>query len=246
MMKIKSVLHLSGRKLEDCGQLLKDELGLKLEPYFHKLVIDKGHEVDNFFGVAEKEFDCMEKQVDEKAKGKGKKKEDECSEKAGPSASPVPPPRKGKKKELKKIKKKVVYCLNVAQLVMFIKQKRGIDQDDDDLLFKIGLDSGRGFLKLCLTVEEKKVPGGSPDRKKTPQAKFRDSGVKRLIVLAIVEGASETYDSIKTLMELIDVDSLSFDVNFCLDLKMVNILMGKKVFLKYNTGYSQKKFLKSF
>ena len=61
MMKIKSVLHLSGRKLEDCGQLLKDELGLKLEPYFHKLVIDKGHEVDNFFGVAEKEFDCMEK-----------------------------------------------------------------------------------------------------------------------------------------------------------------------------------------
>ena len=48
-----------------------------------------------------------EKQVDEKAKGKGKKKEDECSERAGPSASPVPPPRKGKKKELKKIKKKV-------------------------------------------------------------------------------------------------------------------------------------------
>ena len=75
-------------------------------------------------------------------------------------------------------------------------------------------------------MEEKKAPGSSPERKKSAHAKFRDSGVKRLIILALIENASETYSNIKLLMDLIQVNTLSFATSFCVDLKMVNILMG--------------------
>ena len=69
------------------------------------------------------DIDCYEKESSNKGKGRNK---------SGDTG-------KGKKKELKKVKKNVVYCVNVEQLVYFIKQKRGINDDDDDMLYKIGL-----------------------------------------------------------------------------------------------------------
>ena len=91
------------------------------------------------------------------------------------------------------------------------------------------LDSGRGFLKICLTMERKHRPvGSSPQKKKNTQKKFKDDGVKRLIILGLIEDVPETYENVKTLMELVGVNKLSFATSLAMDLKMVNTLCGKR------------------
>ena len=111
LMKLRSRLNLSGRKIALAGSILAEDAGVKLEPYFNKMLIEKGQEAEDFFDVTTIECDSKE-----------------CE-----------PMVKGKEKKHKKIMKKAVYCVNVEQLVYFIKQKRGIDEDDEDILFKIGL-----------------------------------------------------------------------------------------------------------
>ena len=74
-----------------------------------------------------------------------------------------------------------------------------------------------------------KSPGASPEKKKSTQKKFRDSGVKRLIILGLIEDAPETYHNVKLLMDLCGVNSLSFAVSFCCDLKMSNIACGENL-----------------
>ena len=69
-MKIRSRLNLSGRKIQLAGQILAKDCDVKLEPYFKKMLISKGHEVEDFFQVDEVEIDCYEKV----SEGSGKKK----------------------------------------------------------------------------------------------------------------------------------------------------------------------------
>ena len=167
---------------------------MKLEPYFRDLLTKKGHELDSFFDYEEMEF---ESSVQESV-GKGKK--------------------------VRKLTKRVVvYCLNIEDLVKYIMVKREYESKIDDLLVKIGLDSGRGFLKLCMTVEEE----GKTYERKTA-SKFKDSGVKRLMIIAIAEKIPETYENVKKLINQAGLNTLSFSKLMSIDLKMVNIILGKK------------------
>ena len=193
-MKLKSQLNLSGRKAVLASRLFKNDLGMKLEPYFRDLLTKKGHELDSFFDYEEMEF---ESSVQESV-GKGKK--------------------------VRKLTKRVVvYCLNIEDLVKYIMVKREYESKIDDLLVKIGLDSGRGFLKLCMTVEEE----GKTYERKTA-SKFKDSGVKRLMIIAIAEKIPETYENVKKLINQAGLNTLSFSKLMSIDLKMVNIILGKK------------------
>ena len=91
LMKLRSQLNLSGRKVILAGKIFKKDLGMKLEPYFEKLLLSKGHELDPFFSDEILEFESSE-QV---SVGKGKKIQ-------------------------KSTQKVMVYCLNVEELVMYI------------------------------------------------------------------------------------------------------------------------------
>ena len=57
LMKIGSRLNISGRKLLEAGNILKEDMGAKLEPYFKNLIIKKGHELDEFFEAIEMDFE---------------------------------------------------------------------------------------------------------------------------------------------------------------------------------------------
>ena len=66
-------------------------------------------------------------------------------------------------------------------------------------------------------------------QKKTVGKKFKDSGVKKLVILGLVENGLETYHNIEVLMQKVGVNTLSFAKSMSVDLKMVNLLIGKKI-----------------
>ena len=206
-MKIRSQLNLSAKKIGDAGKLLAQDMGMKLEPYFDKLLVKKGHELDEFFDVTTVQFEAME--VDENT---------------------------GKKVKCMS-EKTLVYCKDVEALVLHIKEKRGFSADDENIFFKIGLDSGRGFLKICMTMQQMPTQKHDSDSDSDPMIeverptknKFKDSGVKRLIILGLVENGMETYNNVKILMDILGVNTLSFSKSVSVDLKMVNLLIGMKI-----------------
>ena len=53
-----------------------------------------------------------------------------------------------------------------------------------------------------------------------------DSGVKHLVLLAVVEGIPETYANLKTIMEKLNLESNSFYFKLTSDLKLDMILLG--------------------
>ena len=61
------------------------------------------------------------------------------------------------------------------------------------------------------------------------QQKFKDGGVKKLIILGLVEGCLETYDNVKVLMDICGINNLSFSKSFSVDLKMDNLLLGEYI-----------------
>ena len=111
-----------------------------------------------------------------------------------------------------------------------MKEKGGYDPEgDDNLLIKLGLDSGRGFLKLCLTMEElEKSEEFVMDmkRKLTHHQKFKNGGVKHLLVLTIVEDCIKNYHNVNVLMNIVGVNTLSFSKSISVHLKMDNLLLG--------------------
>ena len=66
-MKLRSRLNHSGQKI---GSILSGDAGVKLEPYFSKMLIEKGQEAKNFFDVTIIECDSKEIISQEKRKEK--------------------------------------------------------------------------------------------------------------------------------------------------------------------------------
>ena len=58
------------------------------------------------------------------------------------------------------------------------------------------------------------------------RAKYLDSSVKKLFVLAITKGIPETYFNVKTILAVLKLDNITFDFCLATDLKLQNILMG--------------------
>ena len=75
-------------------------------------------------------------------------------------------------------------------------------------MVRISIDGGQGFLKICANVFE---PGNN-----RPNAKYSDSGVQKIQILAIVEDCNESYDNLKTILELLNLDSLGFSIGIFL------------------------------
>ena len=82
-----------------------------------------------------------------------------------------------------------------------------------------------------MTVQEMPSCSDEPkvEKEKTVGKKFKDSGVKKLVILGLVENGLETYHNIEVLMQKVGVNTLSFAKSMSVDLKMVNLLIGKKI-----------------
>lgn len=117
----------------------------------------------------------------------------------------------------------LVYCNDVLGLINRVKEARNLN----DPHLKFGIDGGGGFLKVCLSVQ-------TPDpvvrdlRQKYVEGvaakKFKDSGVKKLFILAVVAGTQENYENVHHLWSLLHINN--FPGTIATDLKLANILVG--------------------
>ena len=125
----------------------------------------------------------------------------------------------GKNKIIQRKHEKVgIFCKDVEQLGKFIEKERNFK----DPFFKIQLDSGGGFLKVSMTAQDKNKP--PVPSKKRKLSCFKDTGVKKLIVLAIVQDIPENHSTLRAMLKILDLKRLS--PKFSVDLKVANLLCG--------------------
>jgi hypothetical protein len=106
-------------------------------------------------------------------------------------------------------------------LVDYLVNERGIG---DQKLVRVGMDGGGGFLKVCLNVMSNSEQSQTASPVKKRAHKFKDSGVKKLLIIGIIQETTENYDNVREILRLLNLNTL----HFCLaaDLKLCNILAG--------------------
>ena len=100
--------------------------------------------------------------------------------------------------------------------------------DSDDLLIRVGIDGGGGFLKIGLSVFELDDASTthSPRSKLSSglARKFKDSGVKRSFILALVPDVQENYRNVKLLWSKTGLNTMRHTFSVACDLKLCNML----------------------
>ena len=118
----------------------------------------------------------------------------------------------------------VVFCNHFRRLFALTFHERGW-HESTEVFVKIGIDAGQGSLKVCATLQKVVNDLSSPDAKSTKRFSYqagpsgersKDSGVNKLLILAIVEDAKESHHNLKTLMDLLNID---IPYCACMDLK---------------------------
>ena len=96
--------------------------------------------------------------------------------------------------------------------------------DDKDLLVRMGMDGGGGFHKICLSVFQ--LQRNTAGYGKRLDEKFKDSGLKKIIILAIVPEVQENYANLKRLWLEAGIDKITRGYTIATDPKLCNILLG--------------------
>lgn len=65
-----------------------------------------------------------------------------------------------------------------------------------------------------------------PTKSRRKRAKYLDSSVKKLFILAITKGIPETYHNVKIILKALRLQRITFDFCLTTDLKLMNIIMG--------------------
>ena len=127
-------------------------------------------------------------------------------------------------------KNTVVFCSDICKLVEDMTCARGI-LEGTDLLFKIGLDYGGGFLKVCLNMICLNM--SPPARKRVRfddgvDHTYKNTSVNKLIILAAAQDAKETYETIKAMCDRLNFETLKphGEISIAADLKMANMMFG--------------------
>lgn len=92
-------------------------------------------------------------------------------------------------------KEYLIFCRSVHGLIAYVKSRRNIQ----DARILIGIDGGQGSLKIILNMENSYGAG---------QSEFRDSGVKRCFILALVENVQENYDNVSKMWKKLELGTL--------------------------------------
>lgn len=123
-------------------------------------------------------------------------------------------------KEPKENIQEAIFCKDLSKFIEVVVQERNIR----DYHLKFGLDGGGKVLKLCLSIQET-----SPSLDSEKVKGFKDSGVKKLFIIGIVESAIENYHNVKSLWDKLNINkflSQQMDGTVTTDLKLANILCG--------------------
>ena len=119
-----------------------------------------------------------------------------------------------------------ILCKDVKGLVDYICQKRKLA----DALFRVGIDGGQGFLKVCLNIIDTCAPVVSRRKRSRASSQkkgiFQDSGVKRLFIIGIVEDKCEMYENLREIIENLDLNKSLPEYILASDLKVCNIMVG--------------------
>lgn len=123
-----------------------------------------------------------------------------------------------------------VYCNNVKGLIEHVINKRSLNEVQLDL--KFGIDGGGGFLKVCVSIQcfEHELDSAQRNIKRQryqeglSAKKFKDSGVKKILLIGLVPQMQENYDNIVKLWSLLKINDLKGTI--ATDLKLANILTG--------------------
>ena len=126
-----------------------------------------------------------------------------------------------------------IFCNDIRELVTTCMEKRELEFSK--FRFKIGIDGGGGFIKICqnIIVEGEDCSVNRPKKRRlfkdgSEGAAFKDTSVKKLHILAIAPNVPENYGNVAELWNLLDLDPLGDygDVKVAADLKLCNILVG--------------------
>ena len=117
-----------------------------------------------------------------------------------------------------------VLCNDISGFIDSVLEKRGREWGDD-ILLRLGLDGGGGFFKIVLSVFDKDDP--YPNVKSALSKKFKESGVKKAFIIALVPKISENYVNVKRLWINLKLQDLRFrKFTIATDLKLCNIILG--------------------
>ena len=127
------------------------------------------------------------------------------------------------------ILKPVVFCSNVVDFVSELMDLRKLGPGDAKL--KVGLDKGRGHLKMVLSMYN---PDDVMKMKSEGRVTMKSGigsgdnhsliGKKKIMILAIVPDIPENYHNLQILYDLTKINSVSYQQTG--DLKALNILLG--------------------
>ena len=118
----------------------------------------------------------------------------------------------------------VVVCKDINELMDLIIEERKLK--DDEILVRIGMDGGGGFMKFVVSIFELNAAGGSKKRGEKIFDRFKHSGVKKLIILGTAPEIQENYVNIKRLWLETGIDNLARKFTIATDLKLTNIILG--------------------
>ena len=133
-----------------------------------------------------------------------------------------------------KVERCVVYCHDIQGLISSLNDARQFKSKYDSFV-KIGIDGGGSFLKFCLSLEQIDGDNSTPInfkkwsyRSVCSSKNFKNLGVSKIIILAIVENVSESYHNLKTIIDLINLSALqssSTNFKYAFDMKLVNVFL---------------------
>ena len=218
MCLIRKELNLSTRQTLTLGQALRNKatkIGRRgvLESSLKKKLFDKSHTLDDYF---EHETISFLRYVEVDKNGKPVVKDSSDGYKN----------KKIKGKKFKKIAENytehVIKTNDLPKLIDEIILKRKLNSEN--VIVRVGLDGGGGFLKTCLSLFE--LDKNSTSFKQMISKKYKDSGVKKVLIIGIAPGVPENYVNMKKLWICIGLHRLNRKFTIATDLKLCNILLG--------------------
>ena len=180
---------------------VRKELGRKsVAPGLKETLTEKPKELDAFFSLVEGQYDCPGGVVETR---------------------------------------EATICTDMIGFLGYTAEKR---QLKGEYICRIGFDGGgpekSNSLKLTLSLVEwipvSPLSPLSPAHKKAAfdfppsKTKYKDTGEKKALIIALIPNVSETYRNVKNVFEQIDWAAFGPNFVFVLDLKMANIINGQQ------------------
>ena len=121
----------------------------------------------------------------------------------------------------------VIIVNDISGLIDKVIFERNLNEDN--LIIRIGLDGGGGFMKICLSLfdldEEVTEVAEVPSFSKKAGKDFKNSGVKKVFIVSLAPGVPE-HVNVKKMWIASGLYTLRRKFTIAADLKLCNVLLG--------------------